>query len=378
MSTNNCIERRIAEYSQLIESFKEEIKGIDTTGITAPHLPGVGNCYEQAKYKIVFCGWETYGWESLSDFIKKDTEDLISLTDSCINDNEFLEWPSNYHATFWGFVLNFLAKFYKVDFDSLLENEYPDLLHSFIWANSNSMERYEVSSTEAKYDDWEKAKKASVKFDNLNHIINSCSPKLVFILYKNANEDYFLNNSSLSRIYGINIEDKSNYMSIDNQELHYSYYYSRDSRTHIFKLPHPTWIGLYSGIGMDVYLDSIISDIKNYRIWKTLPQSVEDWNKKDEMKCDKSSIEFKRLFIASIAHILTENNLLLKGSELQAILNTNGILTSYGCEYSSEGGRGIFTLIRSVYNYYQNECRDFQTAYEIARSFVNQNGEYAY
>lgn len=26
MSTNNCIERRIAEYSQLIESFKEEIK----------------------------------------------------------------------------------------------------------------------------------------------------------------------------------------------------------------------------------------------------------------------------------------------------------------------------------------------------------------
>ena len=125
-------------------------------------------------------------------------------------------------------------------------------------------------------------------------------------------------------------------------------------------------------------MDSIINDIKNYRIWKSLPQSEEDWNKKDEKESDKSSIELKRILIASIAHVLTENNLLMKGSELQAILNTNGILTSYGCEYSSEGGRGIFTLIRSVYNYYQKDCHDFQTAYEIARSFVNQNGEYAY
>ena len=69
--------------------------------------------------------------------------------------------------------------------------------------------------------------------------------------------------------------------------------------------------------------------------------------------------------------------MVMKGSELQSVLNTYNILTSYGSQYSSNGGRGVFTLIRNAYkNFYKK--KDYQTSYEIARSFVNQYGEYAY
>ena len=163
MATNTLLDRRYAEYYQLIEDFKNEVKDVKMEGITGPHLPGVGNCYESAKYKIAFCGWETYGWDSLVTFMNTSTENLVTITDSCINNDEYLKWPSNYHATFWGFVLKFIAKFYNVDFENLISNKYPELLHSFIWANSNSIERYEVSSQESNYEDWEKVKNASYK-----------------------------------------------------------------------------------------------------------------------------------------------------------------------------------------------------------------------
>lgn len=377
MATNTLLDRRYAEYYQLIEDFKNEVKDVKMEGITGPHLPGVGNCYESAKYKIAFCGWETYGWDSLTTFMNTSTENLVTITDSCITDNEYLKWPSNYHATFWGFVLKFIAKFYNVYFENLINNKYPELLHSFIWANSNSIERYEVSSQESNYEDWEKVKNASYKFDDLNHVINSCSPKLVLILYNNAREDYFLNNSSLSNIFGINIRDKSNYLSIENSEKKYSYFYARNSRTHIFKMPHPRWIGLYSGIGIDNYIDYLINDIRNYKVWDSLPASFDDWNLKETKNIDKSSMEFKYHFIASLAHLLTNNNMVMKGSELQTTLNTNNILTCYGSQYSSNGGRGVFTLIRNAYKYFYKK-KDYQTSYEIARSFVNQYGKYAY
>ena len=108
-----------------------------------------------------------------------------------------------------------------------------------------------------------------------------------------------------------------------------------------------------------------------------MPTSFVDWNLKETVNIDKSSMEFKYHFIASLAHLLTNNNMVMKGSELQAILNTNNILTSYGSQYSSNGGRGVFTLIRYAYKYFYS-LKDYQTSYEIARSFVNQYGEYAY
>lgn len=368
--------RREVEYVPIIDNFKKMIKGINTNGITGPHLPGVGICYESAKYKFLFCGWETYGWDSLTDFVNDDTYNLVFSTDKYLNDDSFLEWRQNDHATFWAFVLKFISTFYHVDYKELIERKYPELLHSFMWANSNSIERYEVSSTEASKDNWEKVKYASKTFDDLNHIINSCQPKVVFILYKSVDENYYKDSKTLSESYGIDINNKSNYLQIRNER--YSYCYRRDSQTHIFILPHPTWMGLYSGIGIEKYIDNIVTDLKTYKVWDKMPDSNEEWRMTNPRDEDKASMDYKCRIIASLAHSLTANNLVMNGKELQSIFNKNGIPTTYGTPYGENGGRGIYTVIRNAWKFYQSKKRDYQTAYDIARSFVNKNGEYAY
>ena len=88
-------------------------------------------------------------------------------------------------------------------------------------------------------------------------------------------------------------------------------------------------------------------------------------------------MSFKRALIADLAATLMKNNLVMSGKELQALFNMNHILTQYGYSYSEGGGRGIHKLITQVWKYYY-EKKDYQTAYNISRAFVNQNGEYAW
>ena len=166
-------------------------------------------------------------------------------------------------------------------------------------------------------------------------------------------------------------------MSIDvDENMKIRYHYLRDDNVHIIALPHPTWMGVYSGYSIDLYIDRIIDLIKDYQIWNELPTKAPDW-KGEVVEYDKSSIEFKRIFIADLAKTLMRNNMVMSGKDLQSVFNMNDIRRNDGGEYSTNGGQGIHRVIANVWEYYYNR-KDFQTAYNIARAFVNQNGEYAY
>ena len=65
------------------------------------------------------------------------------------------------------------------------------------------------------------------------------------------------------------------------------------------------------------------------------------------------------------------------GGDLAKLFNMNEIFTQRGEMYSEEGGQGIYRVISNAWAYYHKKG-DYQTAYEIARSFVNKYGEYAY
>lgn len=391
----NIIDRRNEEYIPLIQSFKKEVEGLNLQGIIGPHFPGVGECYENARYKFAFCGWETYYWNSMQDFMKLDPVDYLMgpgpddcsdidyiSSDYSLNKYKPLEWPHNWNTTFWAFVIKFLAKFYKTDFDQLVNDKenanIRSILKSFVWGNSNAIERYEVSSKweGAEFASWEAVKNASRKIDDLNHIINSCAPKVVFIVYSGLDKKFIMNKTTLSSIFGNHYGHKRNVLMLKNEDMNYMYYYLRDSSTHVFHLPHPRWMGQFSGHKIEGYVDSLIKDIENYNIWDSLPNSCEDWNRKSSQEIDKSTIEYKYGLVASIAHSLTESNSIMYGGDLGRLFNMNGILTN-GQPYSEDGGRGIFNVIHCAWAYYHGKS-DFQTAYEIARSFVNKNGEYAY
>ena len=81
---------------------------------------------------------------------------------------------------------------------------------------------------------------------------------------------------------------------------------------------------------------------------------------------------------SKVDYYLTAHNLVMSGKELQGIFNNNDILTTYRTPFGEKGERGIYTVIRNAWKYYQYTKHDYQTAYAIARSFVNKNGEYAY
>ncbi len=394
---NNILERRNEEYVPLIESFKKEVNGLNLQGITGPHFPGVGECYEKASYKFAFCGWETYYWNSMQDFMSLDPMEYLMGPDDCsnnantsylssdysLNNYKPLEWPSNWHTTFWAFVIKFLAKFYNADFDKLVNDKDDEnlrsILKSFVWGNSNAIERYEVSSKweGAELTSWEAVKNASRKIDDLNHIINSCAPKVVFLVYSGADEKYIVNEMTLSRIFGNHFEQKRNVLKLVNEDMNYTYYYLRNSSTHVFHLPHPRWMGQFSGHKIEGYVDSLMQDIENYNIWDTLPNSCEDWKSDSISIDDKSASSFKPELIASIARSLTQKNVVMYGGDLARLFNMNEIRRPSGDVYSEEGGQGIFKVISCAWKYYRDKG-DYQTAYEIARSFVNKNGEYAY
>lgn len=369
-------ERREAEYVGLIQQFKEKIKDINPKGIPEPHLPVFGQKYENSKYKFVFCGMETYGWGKIENFMNRDPYESIFASDHTINNLEYLGWPKNYHATFWGFVLKFLSKFYHIPFENLIDKSNLDILKSFIWMNANSMERYQVTAEKenADYVNWQIVKEASKVFDDLNHVLRIANPKLVFILSSGTRGEYYLNLQD----YGLDVENAQDYLKLTNTDLNYQYYYRRDTGTHIFHLYHPTYMGLHSGRSIDDYIESIMADIKNYHIWNELPngENADDYFKEETSYC-KNSMDYKRKFVAELAKTLVLNDCVMSGQELQRLFNRNGILTTYGCEYSDNGGRGIHGTIASVWQYY-HDMNDYQTAYFIARAFVKQDGSYAY
>ncbi len=376
-------ERLKEQYAPLVEQFLKKIDELNVKGIPAPHIPIMGEHYGISKYKIAFVGMETYGWEDIDKFLntaRNNSGEAVFLMEDTINNLEHLKWAGgNYHATFWGFVFKFLAKFYKVNFEDLVTNNtYPELLSSFVWGNTNSIERYKVSaeSKGVDYATWELVKRASTCFDSINNIIKSVNPKLFFILNSSVEKDY-IQNDDVVRAFGIPVENKKNVMrlTIDNDRK-IIYYYLREDDVHIISMPHPTWMGLYSVFGIDSYIDIAMELIHKYSIWNTLPENYKDW-KGASQELNKSSISFKRELIANLAATLMKNNLVMSGKELQTLFNMNHILTQYGYSYSEGGGRGIHKLITQVWKYYYDK-QDYQTAYNISRAFVNQNGEYAY
>jgi len=378
-------QRLIEQYAPLIEQFLNGISGLDVTGIPAPHIPIMGQNYEAAKYKMAFIGMETYGWTDINEFCEIAKEDLkkaVTYDECTINSLEYLGWASNYTSTFWGFVLKFLAKFYNIlDFNSFIGDNkiqvYKDILTSFVWGETNSIERYHVSAgpNNVKPEIWEAVKRSSICFDSVSNLIKSVAPKLIFILNRNVDEAY-IKNDDVIRACGVPIENKKKTLTLNNEEMKISYHYLRDDNVHIIVLPHPTWMGVYSGKSIDIYVDKVIDLINQYQIWDSLPSTASDWKGRVQIYRN-SSIEFKRKFIADLAETLMKNRMVMSGQQLQTVLNMNKILTSHGYDYAENGGRGVHGLISKVWAYYYNN-KEFQIAYNIARAFVNQNGDYAY
>lgn len=84
----------------------------------------------------------------------------------------------------------------------------------------------------------------------------------------------------------------------------------------------------------------------------------------------------KRQYIWQLADFLCNQGKVMSGEELAAHLNRNGIFTEYDTEY--QGGRGIYTLIRSTYHWLHDEMALEEEASKVAEAYVKPDGSHAW
>lgn len=225
--------RLIAEMQKDIENFVKDIEDIDTTNLPEPFLPIHGNEYGLLSPKIMFCGWETRGSKNLTNWVneyKSDIDNVIFWREDFLN-HEFLKWRTNFGSDFWSFNLKLLAKFHHINnWKDLYNNPevYRSILSSFVWANTDSIERFSVTAEMlgCNYEEWKVVKNASIRFDNFERLIKIYEPDILIIEHWDLDESWIHQNIRYS------VED-------DTLDEFLWYYEIADSNCKIFWLPHP-------------------------------------------------------------------------------------------------------------------------------------------
>jgi hypothetical protein len=229
------------QYLRLISGFVTGLGDRELSGIPAIHIPVIGNLYEKAPVKIAFFGKETNGWGAMDQLIaehKKSPEDAYAgLTD--IDPANYLQWRNNFGTSFWDYITLFLKTLYSLDNAVFDGPEGAALLASFIWGNTNAVERFEVTAqgTGAKYEDWEPVKNASRIFDTPRYVLDICRPDLLIVLNWDENESWL---SGGEKITAEEIGD------------HHCYYPL--PQTHVYWTAHPRWLAQNTGFTESVRL----------------------------------------------------------------------------------------------------------------------------
>lgn len=238
-------------YKPLIKEFVESIKNINVVNQPEPCLPVIGQNYGKKYPKILFWGWETRDARSLEkwlDFVKEDEMDAFEWVSDEFNDFEFVYWRSNFNNDFWSFNLKVLGKLYGLeDWRELYRNpnNHSEILSSFAWANTDSIERYEVTAQKlgADYESWKQLKKASTKFDSAKLIIDCLEPDLIILENWNKEEDWLLN--------GLKIIEES-----EPQQFLWHYKFEKPN-TQLFWTKHPRG---HNSLGIDQ--EQVVTDIQ--------------------------------------------------------------------------------------------------------------------
>ena len=217
-------------YTRKVSDFIRDIGEIDTTGIPEVHLPLWGKNYETAKLRMAFVGIETQGWWDMAEFIsdaKRDTRTAIFRQTEKFLQLPFVEWTNNFGTTFWDTVMQFLAAFHKVpEWQELKRRQHDEILHSFVWSETNAVERWQVTAegNGSDFKAWEKIKAASkLHLDSYSAIIDIFRPHVAIVMH--WTDDYW--------------DRALEWESIGD---HVDYAFDHAHATHVFNTAHPNWM----------------------------------------------------------------------------------------------------------------------------------------
>jgi hypothetical protein len=230
--------RIVETYQPLVINFINAVSELNFDDkVPEPFLPLYGSLYDTAPIRIAFVGMETKGWGSLKEFIhdvKQNPEAALFRHKDVFDELLFCKknWGNNFGTGFWDFIFKFLAHFHNLDdWKQLKRGERPDILKSFVWANTNALERHHVTAEKQglSKEDWKIIKIASEPFDRSKHIINALRPHLMIICTWNTDEQW------LTR-------DNGPFVLDDTIDSHIYNCYLSATDTHVLWTAHPRWL----------------------------------------------------------------------------------------------------------------------------------------
>lgn len=221
-------------YLEKVAAFIGDVADVDATGIPEIHLPLWGTNYETAKLRIAFVGMETKYWGDMGEFIgeaKQNPQTAIFRNEAWFHEFKFLESTNNFGTSFFDAVMQFLALFHNIpDWHELKARQYDGLLRSFVWAETNAIERHTTEAHEGVNSElWGKLKAASRRhLDSYSAMADIFRPHIVVVMDTNS-DPYFLG-SAPERDPGF-------------EEIGDHLWYGRDPvlKTHIFNTAHPNY-----------------------------------------------------------------------------------------------------------------------------------------
>lgn len=243
----------IDTYKYLLIDFAKEIKDVTHIGIPEPFLPLHGQLYCEANPRIAFVGMETRGWGDTSDFVKDismEIDGVMFRNFEEFDELEFRFWGSNFGNSFWDFNFKFLAAFHSIDnWKEVKDGKHDEILRSFAWGNTNSIERYEVSAkgNNVAFENWHVVKKASKKLDKAKYFLDLLKPNIMVILNWETKEEWLSEG----------LATPLNRQEIDD---HFWYYYLPGTQTHVLWTAHPTWLS--KNRNFDDYIKYLVSFVK--------------------------------------------------------------------------------------------------------------------
>lgn len=235
-------------YCGLIDGFVDSLGAPGTfnpAGLPAPHIPQLGNRYEESPVKIAFFGKETYYWLSFEEFIlayagSGKTERNAEKAYRYLTPHktaEYIKWTNNLKTSFWDYVFQFLTAFYGLN-PVFTENKgCENLLESFIWSETNSMERYKVSAQPegAEYADWEKAKSASAIFDKASYVLDICKPDIMIVMDWAKDESWLTGGAKT-----------------EHEELFKYHWHYKIGGANVYWLAHPRYLAVQVGFEQSI------------------------------------------------------------------------------------------------------------------------------
>ena len=185
---------------------------------------------------MVFVGRDTYTWGSgdcnMRGFIAAARQDIrMSLVrnDAPFRNLQFTEWKK---SKFWDTVMRLLAGFYEIpNWKDLQERRRDDILRRFVWAETNSIEKWESSPSVKGADkgEWLKVKLASDRhLDSFSAISEVFRPHVSIVMGWGSAvpHNYWRDCSFVQR---------------ECLGDHVNYAFDETHSTHVFHTAHPNW-----------------------------------------------------------------------------------------------------------------------------------------